>query len=67
MAEGTYEYECERAELLGISPPDRDQFEAAAQLKRQQDENNEALNVREIFLAYLISLNSCVFICTHRN
>lgn len=26
MAEGTYEYECMRAELLGIEKPDYDEF-----------------------------------------
>ncbi|EFA08380.1 uncharacterized protein LOC660945 [Tribolium castaneum] len=33
MAEGTYEYECMRAELLGIEKPDYDEF-----LKRKQAE-----------------------------
>lgn len=33
MAEGTYEYECMRAELLGIAKPDYDDF-----LQRQKDE-----------------------------
>lgn len=28
MAEGTYEYEVMRAELLGVEPPDRAVFEA---------------------------------------
>lgn len=26
MAEGTYEYECQRAELLGLERPDYDEF-----------------------------------------
>lgn len=34
MAEGTYEYECERAELLGIDKPDYDEF---MQRKRAQE------------------------------
>lgn len=33
MAEGTYEYECMRAELLGIEKPDYDEF-----VKRQKDQ-----------------------------
>lgn len=33
MAEGTYEYECMRAELLGIAKPDYNDF-----LQRQKDE-----------------------------
>lgn len=45
MAEGTYEYECERAELLGLDTPDKEQFEAAL-LVRQEEENTALLNVR---------------------
>lgn len=41
MAEGTYEYECNRAELLGIDPPNRADFEAA--LKVQQEETEKEL------------------------
>ncbi|XP_037039044.1 uncharacterized protein LOC119076414 [Bradysia coprophila] len=41
MAEGTYEYECNRAELLGIDPPNRADFEAA--LKVQQEEMEKEL------------------------
>ncbi|XP_059607588.1 uncharacterized protein LOC132255528 [Phlebotomus argentipes] len=39
MAEGTYEYECMRAELLGVDPPDRETFEAnrKAQLEAEQE------------------------------
>lgn len=39
MAEGTYEYECMRAELLGIAAPDRETFEAnrKAQLEVEQE------------------------------
>lgn len=33
MAEGTYEYECMRAELLGVATPDYEQF-----LQRKQEE-----------------------------
>lgn len=36
MAEGTYEYECERAELLGIDKPNYDEF---MQRKRTQEAN----------------------------
>lgn len=45
MAEGTYEYECARAELLGVAPPNREDFDAAAELARKDNEN-EALLVR---------------------
>lgn len=37
MAEGTYEYELERAELLGIAPPNKEDFEAAMQAKREEE------------------------------
>lgn len=36
MAEGTYEYECMRAELLGIEKPDYDEF-----IKKKQEEQQE--------------------------
>ncbi|XP_039959307.1 uncharacterized protein LOC126759783 [Bactrocera neohumeralis] len=40
MAEGTYEYECMRAELLGIEKPNEEEFEKARaeRLKREQEE-----------------------------
>lgn len=44
MAEGSYEYECNRAELLGIDPPTRADFEAAYQL-RQEEIEKELSNV----------------------
>ncbi|XP_063695808.1 uncharacterized protein LOC134827168 [Culicoides brevitarsis] len=42
MAEGTYEYELERAELLGVAPPDREtweknQKERFEQMQEEQD------------------------------
>lgn len=44
MAEGSYEYECNRAELLGIEPPNRADFEAAFKV-RQEEIENELANV----------------------
>ncbi len=38
MAEGSYEYECNRAELLGIDPPNRDDFEAAFKVRQEEIE-----------------------------
>ncbi|XP_028895077.1 uncharacterized protein LOC105210658 [Zeugodacus cucurbitae] len=40
MAEGTYEYECMRAELLGIDKPNEEEFEKARaeRLRREQEE-----------------------------
>lgn len=34
MAEGTYEYECSRADLLGVNPPSRGDWEAAEEVRR---------------------------------
>jgi hypothetical protein len=47
MAEGTYEYELERAELLGIDPPDRATFEAqqAKKMAEMEQRENEELKV----------------------
>lgn len=45
MAEGTYEYECNRAELLGISPPDKETFEAAFQARLEEENQIEMLKV----------------------
>lgn len=35
MAEGTYEYECERAELLGVNPPNRTDWEEAERVRKE--------------------------------
>lgn len=37
MAEGTYEYECERAELLGIDPPNRTNWEEAERVRKENE------------------------------
>lgn len=37
MAEGTYEYECERAELLGIDPPIRANWEEAERVRKENE------------------------------
>lgn len=47
MAEGSYEYECARAELLGLDQPNRDEFESAQKLKNEEEANNLMLNVNE--------------------
>lgn len=44
MAEGTYEYECKRAELLGIAPPNRVDWEEAERV-RKENEQAEQLTV----------------------
>lgn len=37
MAEGTYEYECNRAELLGVSPPNRADWEEAERVRKENE------------------------------
>lgn len=37
MAEGTYEYECARAELLGMREPSIDEFNAAQEARQLDD------------------------------
>lgn len=37
MAEGTYENECERAELLGVEPPNRVDWEESDRARRQNE------------------------------
>lgn len=44
MAEGSYEYECNRAELLGIDPPTRADFDASYKA-RQEEVEKEMGNV----------------------
>ncbi|GAB0087853.1 uncharacterized protein DMENIID0001_022070 [Sergentomyia squamirostris] len=53
MAEDTYEYECMRAELLGVDPPDRETFEAnrkarlEAELEEIESEQAKVLEAQE--------------------
>lgn len=49
MAEGTYEFECMRAELLGIEKPDRTQFEEArAERLKAEEEAKLAEQANEL-------------------
>lgn len=62
MAEGTYEYECNRAELLGIDPPNKADFEAALKV-RQEEIEKEISNVSWITvgvsaMSYVVALIS---------
>lgn len=43
MAEGTYEYECNRAELLGIELPDRAEWERAERDRKEETEEIEEI------------------------
>lgn len=55
MAEGTYEYECMRAELLGLSKPDEEEFLARQKerLAHQTEElEDKTIEVRDSFNIY---------------
>lgn len=41
MAEGTYEYECSRAELLGIAPPKYEDWQESERVKRENEQAEE--------------------------
>lgn len=47
MAEGTYEYECKRAELLGVDPPNQTDWEEAERV-RKESELAQQMAVRKI-------------------
>lgn len=49
MAEGSYEYECNRAELLGIDPPNKADFEVAFKA-RQEEIEKDISNVSNTFV-----------------
>lgn len=49
MAEGTYEYECQRAELLGVEKPDYDEWLKAqkeAEAAKVAEEEVEVENIK---------------------
>lgn len=58
MAEGTYEYECARAELLGMREPSIDEFNAA-QEARQLD-STEAVSIK--YIGRVKTKFPCIFI-----
>lgn len=41
MAERTYEYECNRAELLGVDPPSKSDWEEAEKVRVEQAQADE--------------------------
>lgn len=41
MAEGTYENECNRAELLGLNPPDRIEWEEAERVRKENEQTEQ--------------------------
>lgn len=51
MAEGTYEFEVMRSELLGIQPPDRTAFEA--QQKERMAAQQEEIDTETTKVVYL--------------
>jgi hypothetical protein len=45
--EGTYEYELERAELLGVDPPDRAQWEEQMKTRKEAELEQEQTEVAQ--------------------
>lgn len=41
MAEGTYEFECNRAELLGTAPPSYEDWQEAEKVRREKEQAEE--------------------------
>lgn len=37
MAEGTYENECERADLLGVKPPNHDSWKESERVRKENE------------------------------
>lgn len=48
MAEGTYEYECERAELLGIEKPDYDEFMERQRAQKATEVQEEEVDIENL-------------------
>lgn len=51
MAEGTYEYECNRAELLGVAPPKFEDWQEQDKVRREQEQIERAAVSACTFLA----------------
>lgn len=45
--EGTYEYELERAELLGVAPPSKEQWEEQQKARREVELENEQAEIAQ--------------------
>lgn len=64
MAEGTYEYECQRAELLGVEKPDYDEWlkiQKAAEAAKVAEEETDVENLKASCLLYLCDVFDWVF------
>lgn len=63
MAEGTYEYECSRAELLGIAPPNYEDWQEAEKVRLEQQQLEElTVSPNPIYLL-LIKYPSLILFC----
>lgn len=61
MAEGTYDFEVMRAELLGVAPPNKEEFEKArAERLEIEKAEAEAAEANVNFSKIHIPLNKCV-------
>lgn len=67
MAEGTYEYECMRAELLGIDKPDYEQFVKDKEMK--ENERNDVEEAEQDTENLKVSFNRVylIFVCKETN
>lgn len=57
MAEGTYEYECERAELLGIDPPNRTNWEEAERVRKENELAQQMTVITHFKMCFFLILN----------
>lgn len=46
--EGTYEYECMRAELLGLARPTRQEFEETQKLRDEREKEDEEIEKMKV-------------------
>lgn len=54
MSENTYEYECMRAELLGIEKPDYDEFLKRQKETQQSEVEEEEIDVENLKVKYCL-------------
>lgn len=62
MAEGTYEYECMRAELLGVEKPNREEFEEKMKLRKETEQ--EEMLADQLTVMMVLGVNLICFCYT---
>lgn len=58
MAEGTYEYECMRAELLGVEKPNREEFEEKMRLRKEAEQEELLADQLTVIMVLGVNLTS---------